>query len=126
MRCAKWLGLASVMLSLLWATNSQAGAFDPQLSGLSLEFWAGILFAILLAMVTGYARGIEKRVALIEYDNRNLQSQISGLREMVKGEYHPKAEVAAHLDEIKSSLNGLHRRMDYIQAGQSGRPFPDG
>lgn len=125
-RLVKWAAFGGSLLCALVAARAHAAnGFEPEIGGLSLEFWGGIVFTVLLALVAGYARGIEKRVSLIEFDNRQLQSQISGIREMVKGDYHPKSEVSELLREIKDSQDSLHRRMDYFAAGQGGRPFPE-
>lgn len=125
-RIAKWVALAGSLASASVAARAHANGFAPEIGGISLEFWAGIIFTVLLALIAGYARGIEKRVSLIEFDNRQLQSQISGIREMVKGEYHPKDEVHDLLAKLERNVDSLHRRFDYFSAGKSGSPFPEG
>ena len=124
-RFAKWIALAGALASASVAARAHANGFSPEIGGISLEFWAGIIFTVLLALIAGYARGIEKRVSLIEFDNRHLQSQISGIREMVKGEYHPKDEVHEQIAEVKKAIDSLHRRFDYFGAAKAGMPFPE-
>lgn len=126
MRAKRILSLAAFAAALCWTANVYAQTAAATGAQLPVAFWAGAALTIGLAIVTGYARGIDKRVSMVEYDNRNLQSQISGVREMVRSEYHPKSEIADQLDDIKASVASLHRRFDYFSAGASGRPFPDG
>jgi hypothetical protein len=120
MRAVKWLAFGGI--GMVIAGMAKAG--PPNGVAVSVEFWVGLGFSVVLALVAGYARGIEKRVAMVEFDNRQQQSKISELREMVKGDYHPKDEVHDQFSEIKSSIQALHRRLDYIAAGRSGATFP--
>lgn len=123
MKLVKWAAVFGLLMVAASLAHAQ-GLGDDRIR-VSVEFWVGLAFSVLLAMVAGYARGIEKRVSMVEYDNRNLQSQISGLRELVKGDYHPKDEVHDQFNEIKASIHALHRRLDFIAAGRAGAPFPD-
>ena len=107
-----------------YAARAYGTSFEPQAMGVSLEFWLGAILSIGLAVASGYTRALSKRISMIEYDNRQLQSQISAVREMVKGEYPAKSEVSDQLGEIKGIVQSLHRRMDYFAAGQRGSQFP--
>lgn len=124
MRWRVWAAGLGSLLCAAYAARAYATAFEPQAMGVDLEFWISAVLSIGLATAGGYIKALSKRISMIEYDNRQLQSQISAVREMVKGEYPAKTEVSDQLGEIKGMVQSLHRRMDYFAAGQRGSNFP--
>lgn len=112
----------------MYAARAYAMSFEPQAMGVDLEFWLSAGLSIGLAVVGGYMRALGKRISMIEFDNRQLQSQISAVREMVKGDYPDKREVQDQFGELKEMIGALGKRMDsrmdYFSSVQQGRNYP--
>lgn len=103
-----------LVFGLVTVQLAHAAVSDPQIGGLPVTFWATAALTVGMAITTGYTRGLQKRISALEYDTRNLQTQISGVREMIRGDYPHRNEVADQLGELKDMVRSLHKRMDDI------------
>lgn len=63
----------------------------------------------------------DKRMALAEHEQRQLQSQISLLRELVFREYPNKVDTERHRDKIERALDTIHDRLNALGAPPARR-----
>lgn len=66
-----------------------------------------ILLGIIIAMIGAYAKGLGRRLDLLE-------SRHSKLNDLVLSQYHNKDEIKSLLDDIKERVEKLHSRFDLI------------
>lgn len=115
LRHAKLLSTyATLLFGALTAQIAHASVSDTEIGGLPVTFWATAILTVGMAVTTGYTRGLQKRITSLEFDSRNLQTQISGVREMVRGEYPHRNEVATQLAELKAMVHRVHDRLDDV------------
>ncbi len=112
----KWLTLAGLVLSAVWATEAWAQSGGV---GLSVEFFATAALTILLALAHGYTRGVDRRVgvvegrvSLVEHEQKQQQQQLSLIREGIPMNYHNKAEVTRIRDEVARETADHRERVE--------------
>ena len=66
-----------------------------------------ILLGIIIAMIGAYAKGLGKRIELLEARHTQLNN-------LVLSQYHNKDEIKSLLDDIKDRVEKLHSRFDLI------------
>ena len=130
MRWVHRLALLCLLLSVAYSVNAQGiGSIGPSISA---EFWLGLAFSVLFALIAGFTKGVERRVERNEKniqalfnEDRQLQAQISMIRETLPERFHPRGEVVERFDKLDSAISALHRRMDFLAAGGPAKPpFP--
>jgi hypothetical protein len=118
------------------------------------EFVAASILTILLALITGYTRGVDTRVSRVEADARRrddedrtvakdgdaalwhesaqLQSQINMLRDKIHAEHPSRTETDVHrhfvertLEELKNSHIRMEARIDGLQPAHLHRRESD-
>lgn len=101
--------------ALAQASNAQMPASNPLDLGNLVRFLGGIL----LAFIAYWTRGIEKRVESLEHEQKQLQTQITLLREQMLRDYMTKHEIEKLTHEMKRATDGINARLDFlIRPGQ--------
>lgn len=126
MRMAHRLAVLVLLCSVAYTVHAQdIGQVGPQVSP---EFWLGVGFSVISALIAGYTKGIQRRVEkneeqirALHQEDRQLQAQISMVRESLPQRFHDKAEVERHYDELKDMIRALHGRLDQFAIAAAGR-----
>lgn len=86
-----------------------------------INFWVRTLLGILLAFIAYWTRGLEKRVELLEHENKNVNSQIGMIREGMLRDYHTKRDTEKHWESVDTRLQHISDRLDFISRPQHRR-----
>lgn len=97
--------------------QAQAAAEAP----FDINFWVRTLLGILLAFIAYWTRGLEKRVELLEHENKNINSAIGMMRENMLREYHTKRDIEKHWESVDAKLEHIQTRLDYMSRPQHRR-----
>jgi len=106
-----WVAVSCISLSITTAAIAASGVIednDP------FKYGFQIAIAIILALVGGYCKAIERRVTGLEKANTDRLAELTKTREMVIGEYATKLETFTHREKVESSLATIHGRLDDI------------
>lgn len=96
--------------ALAQASNAQM----PTNNVLDLGNLVRFLGGILLAFIAYWTRGIEKRVEATEHEQKQLQTQITLLREQMLRDYMTKHEIEKLTHEMKRATDGINSRLDFL------------
>lgn len=66
-----------------------------------------ILLSIIISLIAAYAKGLGKRIDILEVAHHNLNDR-------VLSQYHDKTETNRLLGEVKESIVSLHGRFDML------------
>lgn len=106
--------IAAGFTGVAYAGNGPAG-------DIGADVWLGLFVTVTGSLLAGYTRGQErriteqdKRIASVEHDGRQQQSQISLLRETVLREHPSRHETDQHRAYVESQLNHIRERLDQI------------
>jgi hypothetical protein len=72
------------------------------------------LGGILLAFIAYWTRGIEKRTEGNEHEIKQLQTQITLMREQMLRDYMTKHEIEKFSNKVTESLDRMNDRLDYL------------
>lgn len=129
MRASSRRGLqATLALALLVSCLFTAEAYASSRAGVSNEFVWGALLTVGLALVTGYARGVnehiikverraEKRLDAVDTELAQQQTQINMMRESFQDKLdavhdtHPRSE---EFNRVVKAIDRLHQRLDQL------------
>ena len=98
-----------IMLAVLLGSTSFAvyASAEGPLSAVSSDGLMAIVGSVLLALIAGYARGIEHRLKGVEFDLKQQQSQLSLFRETVLERHPNRAEMNQLRNDMKSGFDEL-------------------
>lgn len=118
MRTTAGISYGSLLVSVgfaIWAGNALAATPTPTaISTISNEFWLGLLFSVLFALLGGYAKGLDSRVKALEHEQRQQASAISLIRETTAREHPTKHETAEHRRYVEEQLLHIRQRLDTL------------
>jgi hypothetical protein len=111
-RCLPCLALVASVLAAFF-TRAAYAATGPA-ADVSADVWLGLFTTILFAMVAGYAKGQDKRIGLLEHEQKQTEAAISLLRETVIREHPSRMETAEHRAYVEGKLARLDERFDTL------------
>lgn len=112
-RCTQCVALSAAVIAAVFtgAAYAQNGSIGSQISA---EFWLGLFSTVLFSVLAGYAKGLERRIEVTEFELRQQQSQINLLSERVLREHPSRVETAEHRAHVERELQGIRERLDQM------------
>lgn len=112
-RCTQCLALTAAVAAAVFTSSAYAQTV-PSVQQISAEFWLGLFSTVLFSVLAGYAKGLERRIGVTEFELRQQQSQINLLSERVLREHPSRAETAEHRAHVERELQGIRERLDQM------------
>lgn len=104
-RCKQCGALMVAILAALFTGFAYAG--NGPAADIGAEVWLGLFATVLFSLLAGYSRGQDRRIAGLEFDAKQQQSQLNMLSERVLREHPSRIETDQHRAYIETQLEGI-------------------
>lgn len=106
MRLMRCVPCVALVLALLCATFAVQAAPGP-LSTISGDGLLGLVGAVLFSLLAGYAKGQERRITVVEHEQRQLQSQINLMRDGISRDHPSRPEFTDFREDMRQRFDRL-------------------
>jgi cytochrome c biogenesis protein CcdA len=112
----KLTSIAGVLGAALYLYGAAAFASPQQIVMPDYQAWFQIVLGLLVAVIGAYAKGVSDRVTENKREIDVLRQALNLTQVSIATEHHTKAEANEQFHELKSGINALHRRLDFMRA----------
>lgn len=110
--CVQCVALFVAMLAACYTGAAMAG--NGPAGDITADVWLGLFVTVAGSLLAGYTRGQDKRISILEHEDRQQWSAISLIRETVLREHPSRSETAEHRAYVEGQLQHIRERLDQL------------